>query len=180
MDSQKIAAICTISQFISSSFFHSKEKLTHNNIESVFEWINSLIDILLDNIGEKNDLIRKHCFKGIGNISLLLKYEQKEDSTSNEKEDEHIDLMNLEIQPDSQFKFKLVAKRTQAVLNCLFAGMEDHSAICAREALFSLQKIIDLLEPSIVKPNILNLLLRLPESFERLLAIYNMYVWMIL
>jgi len=39
--------------------------------------------------------------------------------------------------------------------------------MAAKEALTSVQKLIDLLNPNMVKPNLLNLLLRLPENFEK-------------
>lgn len=57
--------------------------------------------------------------------------------------------------------------RTTLILSSLFAGMEDSNEICGRESLFSLLRLIDLFDSKIILPNLLNILNRLPENFER-------------
>ena len=159
-----MVAIIFISQFISSSITLKSGTITIDTLSSLFEWIHSLIDILLSNITDKSPWIRKHCFKGIGNISLLLKFSFKallNPDSNNESLDEKL-------------TFALDIEKTQLILEGLFAGMEDTSEFCAREALFSLQRLIELLDQRMVKPNLLSLLLRLPDNFERSDAITRM------
>lgn len=74
IDSQKLICIVFISQLI-SSIINLKQILNKENYENLFDWIQNLIDTLINNINDKYPLIRKHCLKGLGNISLLLKYD---------------------------------------------------------------------------------------------------------
>lgn len=154
-------AIIFIAQFISSSITLKPGAITVDTLSGLFNWIHSLIDILLSNISDKSPWIRKLCFKGIGNISLLLKFSFKS-------------LLISESNPDTENSFEedkmifsLDIKKAQSILEALFSGMEDSSELCARESLFSLQKLIQLLDLRLVKPNLLNLLNRLPDNFER-------------
>ena len=158
LDSQKLVAIIFIAQFISSSITLKPGMITLDSLSGLFDWIHSLIDILLANISDKSPWIRKHCFKGIGNISLLLKFSFKSLLISDS---------NAENIPDDKFSFSLELELTQTILEGLFAGMEDTSEFCAREALFSLQRLIQLLDSRIVTPNLLSLMMRLPDNFER-------------
>ena len=141
-----MVAIITFSQFL-TSIKHSKTEITPELFLSLFTWFQNIIDILVNNISDKNEFVRKHCLKGLGNIYFLLK-------------------LTFDENPE-EISFSLGYERSQTILNSLFVGMEDHSSSCAREALISIQRIIDHLEFSILKPNLLNLLIRLPESFER-------------
>jgi len=165
IDSQKLVAIIFISQFISSSITLKSGTITLETLSGLFDWIHSLIDILLSNLSDKSSWIRKHSFKGLGNISLLLKFSFKALLTS---ENNNIESM------DEKFIFSLEIEKAQIILEGLFAGMEDNSEICAREALFSLQRLIQLLDARIVKPNLFSLLMRLPDNFERSDAITRM------
>ena len=132
--------------------------VTIESLSGLFDWIHTLIDILLSNISDKSHWIRKHCFKGIGNISLLLKFSFKSLIITDS---------NVEAIPDEKFAFSLDIEKTQTILEGLFGGMEDTSELCAREALFSLQRLIQLLDSRMVSPNLLSLMMRLPDNFER-------------
>lgn len=66
--------IIFIAQFIASAV-NLKQSFNQEEFDSLFDWINELIDTLMKNLNDKNAIIRKNCYKGIGNISLLLKNE---------------------------------------------------------------------------------------------------------
>ncbi len=131
------------------------QEFNYDEFNSLFEWINELTETLIKNVCDKNPIIRKHSYKGIGNISLLLKNQFSLPDNDNRTEHEE------------EFKFQLGIDRTTTILSCLFSGMEDSNEICGREALFSILRLIDLLDSKIILPNLLNILNRLPENFER-------------
>lgn len=158
LDSQKLVAVIFIAQFISSSITLKPGTITLDSLTGLFDWIHSLIDTLLFNIADKSPWIRKHCFKGIGNISLLLKFSFKTLVVPDSNPEQGF---------DEKFTFSLDLNKTQAIMEGLFSGMEDTSEFCAREALFSLQRLIQLLDARIVSPNLFNLMMRLPDNFER-------------
>lgn len=165
IESQKLVAIIFVSQFIASVITLRNCSITAENLQSLFEWIHSLIEILLVNAEDKAALIRKHCLKGLGHVSVLLKYNFKGliiGENSNE---------NL---AENTINFQIDAEKTQAILEALSCGMEDSSEICAREALFSLQRLIQLFEIQVVSPNLFSFLMRLPDNFERSDAITRM------
>ncbi len=99
-------------------------------------------------IKDKSELVRRHSIKGLGNISYLLKGDQE------------------------SFTLELNSQICSDILNSLFFTLDDYSKICVREVLISLQKIIEWMDLSVVEPSLHGLLLRLPESFERLLIFH--------
>ena len=48
----------------------------------MFELVNKFLEIMLENYGESEDLIRKHAIKGIGNIYFALKTNFAEDENN--------------------------------------------------------------------------------------------------
>lgn len=132
---------------------------------ALYEWINNLIDILLINIYDKASLIRKHCLKGLGHISLLLKFNFKSLMASENQTENY---------SEEALSFEIDLEKTQSILDGLFHGMEDSSEFCTREALFGLQRLIHLLDSRMVRPNLLNILTRLPDNFERSDALTRM------
>jgi hypothetical protein len=201
LDSQKLATIVTVSQLLSSSIyirdiFHHFNSSPHNldaaqtgsQFKSFQQWNEALLEILFEHVLDKNDQVRKHVFKGFGNLALLLRTReseatQQEDSPmkAGAEEEKSIEPAGKQIfslgnmSNESVLKdFVISEEKSKGIMQALFSGMKDDSRLCAREALSALQKLIDLLDSASVRPFVLNLLQNLRGSFERPDAIVRM------
>eukprot|EP00828_Plagiopyla_frontata_P048066 TRINITY_DN9099_c0_g1_i1.p1 TRINITY_DN9099_c0_g1~~TRINITY_DN9099_c0_g1_i1.p1 ORF type:complete len:424 (+),score=76.50 TRINITY_DN9099_c0_g1_i1:799-2070(+) len=185
LKSQKLVAIITFAQFVFSVFHTSDENYEEQYYQKMFELVNKFLEIMLENSGESEELIRKHAIKGIGNIYFALKTnfaenennepqqqeqqeqeQQQQEEEIKEGEQQEIE-QQVEVEEKYNITYKLNDSLAEQMLYCLLQGMEDSSSIVAREALLSIQKLIQLLQNNIVQPNILNVLARLPQNFEK-------------
>jgi hypothetical protein len=118
-----------------------------------FSWLLSLIDILIDNIESKSEIIRKYCYRGLGKVSYLLSL--KDNPKMHEKE------VSLE-----DFGNELL-KRSTKIIKIFLRGLDDPSKICIKEAMAGLQRMTDILNCADIAEACSDICHKLRQSFER-------------
>jgi len=110
------------------------------------------LNILLNSIETKAEVIRKYCYRGVGNVSYLssLKDNQK--------------VINYNLSNDNLFTFN--EQYSTAIIKLILRGLDDSSIQCIKEALASFQRVIEALNPDFLLEYLGELLHKLRNSFE--------------
>ncbi|EGR27467.1 hypothetical protein IMG5_195480 [Ichthyophthirius multifiliis] len=152
LKSQKSVCLIVISQLIQSTHFVF-DFYDQININLIEKWYMYLINTLLQNSQDNSDQIRSIVFKGIGNITYLHKYNialYKDDKTDLEQEFNNI---------SNQDNNNLINEQKQ--YNCV------------KDALNSLQNLIQFINPSFLNPYLINLLQKVTINFEKYQYLYK-------
>ena len=122
-------------------------------LSNLYRWIFQLLNLLIQNVESKNDIVRKYCYRGVGNISYLSSLRSNSKVMENNMAREDL--------------FTINDSTSSLIIKMILRGVEDSSSRCIQESLDSFQRIVESLNETQLYSNLGEISHKLRICFER-------------